>query len=130
MANRVCTFDGLNLNDKVLYWLLQGFNPGDPPLNFDEFSGWDGSAVQRNANRAGIVQLTLPIDVRAATEAALWAGIDAINAKIAGATNEAPKTLAVGAKTFTIVASPLVIPAYDELWYSGIARLSLQLNRR
>ena len=130
MANKVCTFDGLNLNDKVLYWLLPDFDPGEPPLSFDEFPSYDGSVVQRNVSRAGIVTMKLPIDVRAGTEAALWAGIDAINAKIRGATNDAPKTLVVGSRSYTIVASPEVNPVEDELWYAGVARLAIALNRR
>ena len=91
----VCTLDGLNLNNRTLYFMLQGFDPGEPPLTYDEFPSYDGSVVIRNASRAHVVQVALPIDVRAASEAALWAGIDAINAKIRLCTNDAPKTLVV-----------------------------------
>ena len=39
------------------------------------------------------------------SSAALWAGIDAINAKIRLCTNDAPKTLVVGTRSYTIVDS-------------------------
>jgi hypothetical protein len=127
---KVCTLDGLNLNDRSLYFLLQGFDPGEPPLAYDEFPSYDGSVALRNASRARVVQATLPIDVRAASEAALWAGIDAINAKIRLCTSDAPKTLVVGARSYLIVDSAEVRPVEDELWYAGAARLAIALNRK
>jgi hypothetical protein len=127
---KVCTLDGLDLNDRSLYFLLLGFDPGEPPLAYDEFPSYDGGVALRNASRARVVQATLPIDVRAASEAALWAGIDAINAKIRLCTSDAPKTLVVGARSYTIVDSAEVRPVEDELWYAGVARLSIALNRK
>ena len=126
----VCALDGLNLNDCALYFMLQGFDPGEPQLTYDEFPSYDGSVVIRNASRAHVVQVTLPIDVRAASEAARWAGIDAINAKIRLCTNDAPKTLVVGTRSYTIVDSAEMRPVEDELWYAGVARLSIALNRK
>ena len=126
----VCTLDGLNLNNRTLYFMLQGFDPGEPPLTYDEFPSYDGSVVIRNASRAHVVQIAMPIDVRAASEAALWAGIDAINAKIRLCTNDAPKTLVVGTRSYIIVDSAEVRPVEDDLWYAGVARLSIALNRR
>ena len=126
----VCTLDGLNLNNRTLYFMLQGFDPWEPPLTYDEFPSYDGSVVIRNASRAHVAQIALPIDVRAASEAARWAGIDAINAKIRLCTNDAPKTLVVGTRSYTIVDSAEVRPIEDELWYAGVARLSITLNRR
>jgi hypothetical protein len=130
MASTVCTLDGLNLNDRVTYWLMPGFDPGDAPLTFDAFVSYNGTAVQRNVVRAGIVEMTLPIDVRSATETGLLAAIEAINAKIRDATNDLPKILVVGARTYSVVSSPEISPQADDLWYSGIARLSITLNRR
>ena len=126
----VCTLDGLNLNNLTLYFMLQGFDSGEPPLTYDEFPSYDGNVAIRNASRAHVVQIALPIDVRAASEAALWAGVDAINAKIRLCTNDAPKTLVVGTRSYIIVDSAEVRPVEDDLWYAGVARLSIALNRR
>jgi hypothetical protein len=126
----VCTLDGLNLNDCVLYFKMPGFDPGESAVTYDEFPSYDGSVVIRNASRAHVAQIALPIDVRAASEAVRWAGIDAINAKIRLCTNDAPKTLVVGTRSYAIVDSAEVRPVEDELWYAGVARLSIALNRK
>ena len=129
---RAYLLDDLNLNDHVLYWAQQGFDPGEPALSYDEFTGPGLVAVQRNVVRAHLIELSLPVDVRATAgdEATLWAGIDAINAKIRGCTSDAPKTLWVGARSYAIVTSREVMPIEDDLWDAGIARLTLLLNRR
>jgi hypothetical protein len=127
---KVCALDGLNLNDRSLYFLLRGFDPGETPLTYDEFPSYDGGVAIRNVSRAHVVQLALPIDVRATSEAARWAGIDAINAKIRLCSNDAPKTLVVGAHSYLIVDSAEARPVEDDLWYAGAARLTLTLNRR
>lgn len=129
MALTVCTFDGLNLNDHVTYWLMQGFDPGDEPLSFDVFTKYTGGVSVRNVNRAGVVQLTLPLDIRASSEAALRAGLAALNAKIAGCSYASPKTLTHRSSSYQIVDSVQVKEPADELWAAGIARLSVVLNR-
>lgn len=128
---KVCTLDGLNLNDKSLYWLMQGFSPGAADPTYDEFPSWNGSLTVRNARRAKVVGLVLPIDVRATpgNDDALHAGIEAINAKIRTATFAAPKTLVVGARSFSVIESAEIEALEDELWAAGIARLNIALNR-
>lgn len=128
---KVCTLDGLNLNDKSLFWLMQGFSPGTADPTYDEFPSWNGSLTVRNVKRVKVVQLTLPIDVRttAGNDPALLAGIEAINAKIRAATFAAPKTLVVGARSFYVIDSAEIEPPEDELWAAGIARLVIPLNR-
>jgi hypothetical protein len=128
MAKTV-TFDGLNLNDLGLYHLMPGFDPGESELSYDEQVSYAGGVALTNVQAAHVVQLTLPIDVRAASEAAMLAGVAAINAKIAACHFAAPKTLLVGSRSFQIIDSAEVVPAEDELYYLNVARLSVALNR-
>ena len=125
----VCTLDGLNLNDGTLYFVQLGFDPGEEELSYDEFPSYAGGLAIRNVSRAHVAQATLPVDVRAASEAAMKAGVAAINAKIAGCTFAAPKALVYGTDSYSIIDSKPVRPVHDELYAVNVARLSLVLNR-
>ena len=128
MATTV-TLDGLNLNDRALYFLMAGFDPGQNEVAYDEFRSYAGGVSVTNASTAHTVQLQLPIDVRATSEAAMLAGVAAINAKIAGCHFAAPKNLVVGADTFQVIDSTQVRPVRDELYAVNCARLTIALNR-
>ena len=73
----VCILDGLNLNDGLLYFVQLGFDPGEEELTYDEFPSYAGGLAIRNVSRAHVAQATLPVDVRAASEAAMKAGVAA-----------------------------------------------------
>ena len=124
-----CTLDGLNLNDGALYFVQLGFDPGEEELSYDEFPSYAGGLAIRNVSRAHVAQATLPIDVRAAGEAAMKAGVAAINSKIAACTFAAPKALVYGADSYSIIDSRPVRPVHDELYAINVARLTLVLNR-
>ena len=47
----VCTFDGLNLNDRSLYFLMPEFDPGRSELTFDEFPSYAGGVAVRVRKR-------------------------------------------------------------------------------
>ncbi len=126
---KVCTFDGLDLNDKVLYWLMPGFDPGQVEPTYDELVSYAGTVAVGNLQTARLVQLTLPIDVRAASEAAMLAGVEAVNAKIAACSGSSPKTLVVGGRSFEIVCGAQAQPTEDDLYRTHVARLSLSLTR-
>jgi hypothetical protein len=125
----VCTLDGLNLNDGLLYFLQLGFDPGEEGLSFDEFPSYTGTMAVRNESRAKVIVATLPVDIRAANEAALKNAAAAINTKIGGCSYATPKVLNVAGDTFQIVASPRIRLVRDDLYALNIARLSIALNR-
>jgi hypothetical protein len=129
MAAKVVTLDGLDLNDKVLYWRMPGFSPGESEPSYDEQVSYAGGVAVTNVQAAHVVQLTLPIDVRASSEAAMLAGVGAINAKIAACHFATPKTLVVGSRSFQIIDSKQVVPAEDDLYQLNVARLAIVLNR-
>jgi hypothetical protein len=126
---RPVTFDGLDLNDRALYHLMPGFDPGRSELTYDEWPSYAGGVAVANVQADHVVQLTLPIDVRAASEAAMLAGVDAVNAKIAACSFASPKTLVVGSRSFLIIDSAELEPVEDELYLVNVARLSIVLNR-
>ena len=123
------TFDGLNLNDRSLYFFMLGFDPGQNEVTFDEFKSYTGGVAVCNASTAHTVQLTLPIDVRGTSEATMLAGVAAINTKIAICTFASPKALVVGGNTYQIIASTQVRPPRDDLYAVNVARLVILLNR-
>jgi hypothetical protein len=122
-------FDGLDLNDRGLYHLMPGFDPGRSDLTYDEWPSYAGGVAVTNVQAAHIAQLTLPVDVRALSEAAMLAGVAAINAKIAACHIATPKALIVGGRSFQIVDSAKVEPVEDDLYLVSVARLSIVLNR-
>lgn len=125
----VVTLDGLNLNDLSLYFLLPGFDPGEDEVDFDVFKKWNGSISVRNVSRVDVVEMKLPLDVRGTSEATMLAGVAAINAKIATATFNAPKTLVVGSSSYSVIDSKQIRLKKDELYYINVARISITLNR-
>lgn len=122
-------FDGLNLNDLGLYHLMPGFDPGQSEPSYDEWPSYAGGVTLTNVQAERSVQLTLPVDVRGWCEAAMLAGIEEINARIAACSRTEPKTLVVGSRSFQIIDSAEVAPPEDELRAVNVARLSLILNR-
>jgi hypothetical protein len=80
----VCLYDDLNLNDGVSYFLLPGFDPGAPVLDFDEHLGWGGSVVQANVTEAALVAMTVPLRIEGTGLADLDDKVAALNQKIAG----------------------------------------------
>ena len=125
----VCTFDGLSLNDRVLYFRMPGFDPGENEVTFDEFPSYDGGVVVRNVSRAHVVELALPVDVRAGSEASMLAGVAAINTKVRACSSDAPKTLTVGGRSYHIVAGTELDPPEDDLYLIHVARLVVSLRR-
>lgn len=124
------TLDGLNLNNLSLYFLMQGFDPGEDAVTFDEWPSYAGGVGVTNVSTAHVVQMMLPIDVRGTSEATMLAGVAAINAKIATCTFADHKLLVVGGSTYSIIASTQVKPLQDELYYINVARLAIALNRK
>lgn len=122
-------FDGLDLNDRVLYHLMPGFAPGENEPTFDELPSYVGGIAIANVQTAHVVELSLPIDVRATSEAEMLAGVEAINAKIRTCHFATPKTLTVGTRSFQIIDSAEVEPVENELYLINIARLVIALKR-
>lgn len=123
------TLDGLNLNDWSLYYLMPGFNPGTSEPSYDEQVSYTGGIAITNVQPNHVVQLTLPIDVRAANESAMLAGVTAINTKIAACHFSTPKTLVVGTNSYQIIDSAQIAPVWDILYQGYVARLAIVLNR-
>jgi len=125
----ICTLDGLDLNDRVLFFLLKGFDPGENPPTFDEHVKYNGTLSVRNVSRARVVEATLPLDVRGSSEAVMLAGVELVNVKLRLCTFATPRTLVVGSASYQIIDSAEARPVHDELYDLHVARLSLALNR-
>ena len=125
----VLTFDGLNLSDGVNYFPLLGLDPGTDDLTFDEYRGYTGNVTIANVSSAHVAQVTLPLDCRATSEAAMLALVAAVNAKVAACTVAAPKTLVIGGSSYSILPSPQQVPVIDGLYVVNIARMTWVLNR-
>jgi hypothetical protein len=125
----VLDLDGLDLNDGVHYFQMPGLDVGAIEPTYDEYRSYAGTVATANVSTAHLLQVTVPLDVRAADPDDLPALIAALNAKIAGCTFASPKTLTVGAVAYSIIDSPRVRPVLDELYFAGVARLTVVLNR-
>jgi len=108
MARTVCTYGGLDLNDGTSYFLLPGFDPGAPVLDFDEHLGFDGSVVQVNVNEAALVEMTVPLRVQGASEADLEAKVEAINTKVAAGAQSLVHGPPGASTTYSCLRSPRV----------------------
>jgi len=121
VARTVCTLDTLDLNDGTSYYLLPGFDPGAPVLDFDQHLGFDGSVVQVNVNEAALVSMTVPLRIEGASLADLDSKVAALNTKIAAC----PLTLThgpAGATTaYSVVRSPRVSYARDRATLATLA---------
>jgi len=122
MARTVCTYGGLDLNDGVSYFLLPGFDPGAPALDFDEHLGWDGSVVQVNVNEAALVSMTVPLRIHGGDLAGLDDKIDALNQKIAAGAQTLTHGPAGATTAYSCVRSQRVAYVRDRLaQVAGIA---------
>ena len=106
MAAPTLVYDAtLNLNDGATWTLREGFDPGERLKTWDERRSYSGAVAQYNVTEANLIPMYVPLEVTAASVAALRAAVDALNTIIdAGAAdlvyNEGP-----GAVTYHCVES-------------------------
>jgi hypothetical protein len=125
------TYGGLDLNDGTIFSLREGFDFGEPEKVFDEYRSYAGTVAQANVNEAVLVQVTLPIVIRALGYT-IQGAIDLINAKIdAGAQDLVyDEQDGYGATTYHCVESPRLNRAHmKEERSAGLAFATLQLWR-
>lgn len=106
MTVPLLTYGGLDLNDGVTYFLLPGFDPGEKLKTWDEQRSYTGGVAQTNVSEAALIQMIVPLEILAASEAALAAAVDAINTRVdAGAQTLAYTPLGGAAVYYSCVHS-------------------------
>ena len=115
MARTVLTYDGLDMNDGVNYFLLPGFDPGEKIKTYDEVVGLDGDVVQLNVAEAGLITMVVPLRIEGSSEANLETLVAAINTKV----DAGDQTLVHGPSgdtdSYSCVESPRVNYVRDQL---------------
>jgi hypothetical protein len=125
------TYGGLDLNNGTMFSLREGFDFGEPEKVFDEFRSYIGTVAQENVNEAVLVQVTLPLIIRA-LGTTIQGAIDLINAKIDTGAQDLVynEQDGYGAITYHCVESPRLNRAHMiEERSAGVAFATLILNR-
>ena len=123
-------FDGLDLNDSVIYTVLPGIAPGAPQKTWSERKSYTGSIAQYNVSEAASVPMLFPMKVQGTSLADLDDKVQAINTKIDGCSSSTPKSLVWADTTYQIVTTPRVAYVLDAA--AGVsfwAMFDLVLNR-
>jgi len=102
------TYGGLDLNDGTTYTLLEGLDPGEYVKTYSEYRSYTGAVAQYNVTEANLVEMRVPLLVRAASLAALRAAIGAINAKIDAGAQDLVFNDGSGEITYVCLQSPRV----------------------
>ena len=124
----------LNLNDGSTYTLLPGLDLGALEPEVDVWVGLDG-ALALGPARPALVEVTVPLLVRAAGAEALRLAVEAVRDAVRACTYATPGTLTYSddgttTLTYTIVDSPEPAVVRDERWYFGLAaQLEVRLRR-
>jgi len=128
------TLGGTDLNDGSTYTLQPGLDLGAREPEYDVWTSYTGD-LARGPVRYGLVEMQVPILVRAASLTALASAVDALRSLVGSCSFASPGTLVyaddTGASyTYRVVDSPEPQVVRDELWYFGCAtQVSLTLRR-
>lgn len=104
MAVPTITYGTLDLNDGVTWTLLEGFFPGVRRKTFEEVRSYSGAVAQYNVTEANLIQMTVPLLVRADSLVNLDAAVAALNARI----DAGPQTLTYNGVSYACVHSERV----------------------
>jgi hypothetical protein len=130
MAIPPCVFDGLNVNDGVVYTILPGVELGARQKTWSERKSYTGVIAQYNVSDAASIPMRFPMLVEGLSPADLDAKVQAINTKIDGCSSVTPKNLVYGGMTYQIVTTSRVAYIIDQREQNSfVTKLDLVLNR-
>ena len=130
MARTVLNFDGLDLNDGVVYRFFPGVELGARQKTWTERKSYTGAVAQYNVSEAASVPMKFPLKVQSTSLADLDDKVQAINAKIDDCSSSTPKSLVWAGTTYQIVTTPRVGYVLDDIAAANFwAMFDLVLNR-
>jgi hypothetical protein len=130
MTRMQVDFDGLDLNDGLVFKTLLGVDLGSPTVSFDEYRGYAGTVAQANVSDAALVQMVVPLEIRGVSVPAIASSVASLNAKIAACSVASPGELIFDGVTHYIVTSnpvdPRLLQPYQDIL---LVTVDLVLNR-
>jgi hypothetical protein len=104
----VCTFGGLNLNDRTNYFLMSGFDPGAPVITFDVYRSYTGAVKQYNVTEANLIEMAVPLRIVGSSEYDLQVKVAALNAIIDNGASTLVHGPTGNTTSYSVVYSPQV----------------------
>lgn len=128
------TLRGVSLNDGSTYTLQTGLDLGSLEPDYEVWASYTGGLARGTVSH-GLVEMQVPVLVRAETLAGLAAAVDDLRALVAACSFDDPGELVYAdddgaTHTYWVVDSPEPQVVRDELWYFGrAAQVTLTLRR-
>ena len=130
MARMPLTYGAKDLNDGVIWTLMDKPDFGERIKTYDERRSYAGNVAQYNVTEANLIPMHLPLKLQGASIANLRAEIDALNALIDAGEQDLVFNDGSGAITYSCAHSPRVQyprSAYTQACWE--ARIDLALVR-